>query len=106
MAYFPFLSSLFEEYIRDYTKYQQIIPESSAPNKLMDICLSNEKHVSQKTITSREYVNTGHLSIQTILNHFGVWNHALEQAGLDQTTYRESSDIDFYEEIESLWSLK
>ena len=87
--------------IRNVDDYKRI------PDKnLLEDVKNVADFLSKDSITSREYIEHGRYSFQTILVRFKTWNHTLEQAGLEKTDYKEIADIDLYEEIERIWRIK
>ena len=57
----------------------------------------------KKTITTKDYAESGLYRVQTVLSRFESWNNALKKANLSSTEYKIITDVDLFNEIERLW---
>jgi hypothetical protein len=55
------------------------------------------------TITTREYNSNGKYTAGTVIERFGGWNTALQQAGLSIGMYKNTPDDELFENIQDVW---
>lgn len=75
-------------------------------NSLIEDMKIVSKVLGKESISTKDYSENGNYRVQTILSRFGSWNKALKHAELQQTRYKEISDIEIFEEIERIWVKK
>lgn len=73
---------------------------------LLDDVREVAESLFKDSISTKEYIEHGNFSVQTILARFPSWNDVLEKAKLNKTSYRVITDEDLFEEIERLWRQK
>jgi hypothetical protein len=57
----------------------------------------------KKTVTQRDYKKHGQFEYSTVIRHFGRWNDALTQAGLEIANHINYSNEELFENILNLW---
>jgi predicted restriction endonuclease len=59
--------------------------------------------LQKNSITKDEYQEHGRFGVTTFLRKFGSWNKALEKAGLKITNYQNSTEEDYFKNLEEVW---
>lgn len=54
----------------------------------------------------KKYTELGRYNSEQVVYRFGSWNNALKQAGLPQSSNRQHSNVELFENIERVWVKK
>lgn len=60
-------------------------------------------HIGMEKITREQYDQKGKFNSGTLINRFGTWNKALEEAGLKITVKQNISEKELFKNIEEVW---
>lgn len=72
--------------------------------ELLDDLAKNARKIRSRSITYTEYERLGKYSSYTVLSHFGLWNIALQKAGLSIKKLTNISQTELFDNMASVWN--
>lgn len=85
-----------------YRPYHEKVAEKELLEDLIRVC----SMVKCDVLTQKQYNEFGQYSSEKMVYCFGSWNKALERAGLPQSTNRQYSNLELFENLENVWLKK